>query len=94
MRRASAAVSLALLGLIAIVAAEATLLAMLILFALVLKLRLGIELGPAAALFGQNVCCPAQMTVFNAATVVSFLFTTGCGVGAAAWRFRRWTPTS
>ena len=92
MRRSSAAVSLVLLGLVAIGAAEACLLAMLILFGLILKLRIGVELGPAAAFFGQSSCCPAQLTLFNAATIVSLLLTTGSGVAAAAWKFRRWKP--
>lgn len=92
MRRSSAAVSLVLLGLIAVGAAEATLLAMLILFGLILKLRIGVELGPAAALFGPNSCCPARLSLFNAATIVSLLLTTSCGVAASAWKFRRWKP--
>ena len=92
MRRLSAAASLLLLGLVAIGAAEASLLGLLILFSFILKLRLGVELGPGAMLFGQSGCCPPQVTVFNAAGVASLLFAAGCGLAAAGWRFRRWKP--
>jgi hypothetical protein len=93
MRRFSAGVSLGLLALIAIGAAEASLLAMLVLFSAILRLSLGVELGPAGVAFGHNVCCPSvQVTLFNAATVGSFLLTTSAGLGAAVWKFRRWKP--
>lgn len=90
MSRFSAAAFLVILGMAAVGAAEASLLALLVLFNFILKLRFGVELGPAALLFAQPGCCSPQVTVFNGAVVSSFLFTTLCGVGAAAWRFRRW----
>lgn len=92
MPRFSAATSLLLLGLVAVGAAEASLLALLILFTFILKLGLGVELGPGGLQFGQGGCCPPQVTLFNAATVASVLFTASCGLGAATWRFRRWKP--
>jgi hypothetical protein len=95
MRRFLAGISLLLLGVVAVGAAEGTLLAMLVLFSFILKLKLGLELGPAGLLFGQNGCCwSPQVTIFNAATVGSVFLTTSFGVAAAAWRFRRWRPNT
>ena len=90
MRRFSAAAALVILALVAVGVAEASLLALLVLFNFVLKMRFGVELGPAALLFGPPDCCTPQVTAFNGAVVTSFLFTTLCGLGAAAWRFGRW----
>ena len=90
MRRASAAAALVILALAAVGAAEASLLALLVLFNFILKMRFGVELGPAGLLFAQPGCCAPQVTVVNGAVVTSFLFTTMCGAGAAAWRFSRW----
>lgn len=92
MRRPSTAASLLLLALLAIGVAEATLFALLFVFSLILNLRLGIEVGPAAVLLGPQVCCQPQLTLFNAATAASVLFTATCGAGAAAWKFWRWRP--
>jgi hypothetical protein len=92
MRRFSAAASLLLLALVAVGAAEASLLAVLLLFSYILKLRFGVELGPAGFLFAQPNCCEPQVTLFNGSVGVSFLFSAVCGAGAAAWKFRRWRP--
>ncbi|HET7418810.1 MAG TPA: hypothetical protein VFL27_00345 [Candidatus Dormibacteraeota bacterium] len=95
MRRFSAAATLALLALLAIGGAEAALLALLMLFSVILKLRLGVELGPGAALFGQSDgCCAPQVTIFNAGTDVSIVITAGSAVLAAVWRFGRWRPAT
>ncbi len=93
MRRQSAAVSLVLLALLAIVIAQASLVALLFVFSLVLKLRLGIEIGGGAMLMGSQLGYgQPQVTLFNAATVASAVFTGGCGAVAAARRFHRWRP--
>ena len=90
MRRFSAAASMLLLGLVAIGAAEASLLALLILFSFILKLGFGVELGPANMLFAQAGCCQPRVGLYNGAAVTSFVLTAACGGGAAAWKFRRW----
>ena len=92
MRRFSAAASLLLLGVIAISVAEASLLGLLVLFTFILRLKFGVELGPAGFLFAQPDCCPPQLTLFNATTVGSFLLTAAAGLATAAWKFRRWRP--
>ena len=93
MRRVSAFVSALLLLLLAVAIAEASLSALLFIFSVVLKLRLGIEIGAAAALFAESgPYNQPTVALFNPATVASFVFTTGCGLAAATWRFRRWRP--
>jgi hypothetical protein len=89
-RRFTSAVSVLLLALLAVGVAEASLGALLGLFSVILDLRLGVELGPLGLLMAPQGCCQSQVTVFNAGVVASFMFTAGCGLGAAAWRFRRW----
>jgi len=89
--RSSTAAYLLLLALTAVGVAEAALLAMLFLFSSILKLRLGVEVGPAGILFTPSGCC-GQVLLYNAATVGSLVFTGGCGAGAAVWKFRRWRP--
>ena len=93
MRRVSTVVSVLLLLLLAVGVAEASLAALLFVFSVVLKLRLGIEIGGASALFAREGA-DFQPTVglFNPTTVASFIFTAGSGLAAAAWRFRRWRP--
>lgn len=93
MRRLSAATSVMLLALLAVVIAQASLVALLFVFSLVLKLRLGIEIGAGVMLMGSQLGHgQPQVTLFNAATVASAVFTGGCGAVTAAWRFRRWRP--
>jgi hypothetical protein len=75
-----------LLLLLAVAIAEASLAGLLFLFSVVLKLRTGIELGAASAYYQSTVA------LFSPATVASFIFTAGCGLAAAAWRFGRWRP--
>jgi hypothetical protein len=89
----SAFVSGLLLLLLAVAIAEASLAALLFAFSLVLKLRLGIEIGTASVLFAQpGPYQPNAVALFNPATVASVIFTTGCGLAGAAWRFRGWRP--
>jgi len=93
MRRASALVSALLLMLVAVAIAQASLGALLFVFSVVLRLRLGIEIGAAAALFAQSgPYNQPEVAIFNPATVASFFFTASCGLAAAAWRFRHWRP--
>lgn len=95
MRRISAAISLVLLGLLTIALAQAAVVALLFVFSLVLKLRLGIEVGAGALVMGsESGYWQPQVTVFNGATVASTVFTTVCGVVIATWRFGRWRPLS
>lgn len=93
MRRVSAFVSALLLLMLAVAVAQASLTALLFVFSVVLKLRLGIEIGPAAAVFAESgPTYQPTVGLFNPATVASCIFTAGCGLAAAAWRFRRWRP--
>ena len=91
MRKLSAAVSLVLLGVLAVAVAEASLVALIVLFSAVLKLNLTIELG----LHYLHLSLPAapyrpEVAVYNAGSIASVLFTAAGGVVAATWRFRRW----
>ncbi len=82
-----------LLLLLAVAIAEASLAGLLFVFSAVLKLRLGIEIGAASALFAeQGRDFQSTVALFSPATVASFIFTAGCGLAAAAWRFRCWRP--
>jgi hypothetical protein len=82
-----------LLLLLAVAIAEASLAGLLFVFSVVLRLRTGIELGAASVLFGGPVSYyQSTVALFSPATVASFIFTAGCGLGAAAWRFGRWRP--
>ena len=65
---------------------------LLVLFSFILRLKFGVELGPAGFLFAQPDCCPPQLTLYNATTVGSFLLTAAVGLATAAWKFRRWRP--
>jgi len=90
MRRTTAAVSLVLLWLLTVAVAEASLAALLLLFAAVLKLNLTVQVGGAmVALFVPGLSYP-NVTLFNAAFVGSCLFTAGCGAAAAGRTYRRW----
>jgi hypothetical protein len=92
MRRVSALVCSVLLGLLGIAVAEASLAALVLLFSYMLKLRLAIELGAAHVLGGQADGYQPQVLLLNGGTTVSILFTAGCGLVVAAWKFRRWRP--
>jgi hypothetical protein len=82
-----------LLLLLAVAIAEASLVGLLFVFSVVLRLRTGIELGAASVLFGGPVSYyQSTVALFSPATVASFIFTAGCGLAAAAWRFGRWRP--
>ena len=89
--RSSTAAYMLLIAVTAVGVAEATLLTMLFLFSSILKLKLGVEVGPAGVLFTPPGCC-GQVYLYNAATVGSLVFTAGCGAGTAVWKFRHWRP--
>jgi len=91
MRKLSAAVSLVLLGVLAVAVAEASLVALIVLFSAVLKLNLTIELG----LHYLHLSLPAaryrpEVAVYDAGSIASVLFTAAGGAVAATWKFRRW----
>lgn len=90
MPRVTAAASVLLFGLVAVVVTEALLLALLVIFSSILGISLDIQLGPENVVLQQWRCCEPVVVVFNAATVGSVLFTAGCGVGAAMSKFQRW----
>lgn len=90
MRRTTAAVSLVLMWLLTLAIAEASLGSLLLLFAVVLKLNLAVQVGGATvAMFVPGLSYP-NVTLFNASFVGSCLFTAGCGAAAAARAYRRW----
>jgi len=89
--RSSTAAYMLLIAVTAVGVAEATLLTMLFLFSSILKLKLGVEVGPAGIFFTSSGCC-GQVQLYNAATVGSLVFTAGCGAGAAVWKFQHWRP--
>ena len=91
MRKLSAAVSLVLLGVLAVAVAEASLVALIVLFSAFLKLNLTIELG----LHYLHLSLPAapyrpEVAVYNSGSIASVLFTAAGGAVAATWKFRRW----
>lgn len=90
--RFSAALSLVLLALLAVCIAEASLLALLVVMSGILGVSLGVEVGPASFLVQRWTCCGPQVTLFNAATVGSFLFTAACGVAGTISTLRSWRP--
>ncbi len=93
-RRVTTAVGFALLFLVTLAVAEASLGGLLALFAVVLKLNLTVQAGPAVLTFWRpGVLGPdPDVTLFNGAVVTSFVFTALCGLVAATRRFVRWTP--
>jgi hypothetical protein len=95
MSRITAAVSVVLLLLAAAAVAEAGLLGLLVLFTSVLRLYLGIEIaGHYLQMAYLDVPPFLQVGIRNAGTIASFLLTLGSGLGAAAYRHRRWRPVS
>ena len=93
MSRISAAVSVVLLLLVAAAVAEAGLLGLLVLFTAILRLYLVIEVaGHVLQMSSLNVPSYLQVGIGNAGTIGSFLLTLACGLGAAAYRYRRWRP--
>jgi hypothetical protein len=92
MRRATAAVSTVLLILVSIAVAEAALLAMLVIFAYILRLNFGVQLGEQYLQMWFPPAAEPSVAVRTAGAIVSILFTLGCGAGAGVWRYRRWRP--
>ena len=93
MRRITAAVSVALLLLVATVVAEATLLAMVVLFMPILRMNTTIELGDRmVGVYEQLFYGFPTLTVHTAGTIASILVTFCSGAGAAVYRYRRWRP--
>jgi hypothetical protein len=93
MRRMTAAVSAVLLSLLTVAVAEAALLVLLLVFASVLRLNLVIQLGERFLQMWAPALNDPTVTVRDAGTIASFLFTFGCGAGAAIWRHRRWASS-
>jgi hypothetical protein len=89
-RRLSTPISLVIVGVIAVGVVEASLLGLLVVMSAILGIDLGIQAGPAYFVMQLQQLSAPQVTLFNAATVGSFLFTAACGVGAATSTFRRW----
>ena len=92
MRRATAAVSTVLLILVSVAVAEAALLVMLLLFASILHLNFGVQLGERYMQMWFPPAAEPSVSVRTAGVVVSVLLTLGSGAGAAMWRYRRWRP--
>ena len=97
MRRLTAAVSALLLILLAIAIAEASLAAMLFVFSTVLRLDLSLEFGQRFVqmyLLSHGPLATLQVTIHNAGTLGSILFTATVGLASATLRFRRWRPVA
>lgn len=96
-RRLSAFVSTVLLVLLSIAVSEAALLVLLLVFSSILQLQLNFQLGEHFLTLWTNVrsspyFAMPTMTLQQGGIVASALFSFACGVAAAAWRYRRWTP--
>ena len=92
-RKVTAAVSALLLIALTVAVAEAALFALLTVFSSILRVYLVVELADRYLLVNQALWVPMpHVSVHEAGTVGSGLVTFGCGLGAAAWRYRRWRP--
>jgi len=97
LRRGTSAASLVLLVLLSVALAEAALLVLVLVFSSILQLQLNFQVGEQLLQFWAQQRSPAYvamptMTVQQGGVILSVLFTFACGVGAGAWRFRRWSP--
>lgn len=92
MRRTWPAVSAALLALATIAVAEASLVAVLVVFSSVLKIDLRIELGPFGAMYSSGPYAGPVVALYGPAVVAAILFTAASGLATATWTFRRWRP--
>lgn len=93
MRRVTAAISVALLLLVAAAVAEGALLALVVLFVPILRMNTTIELGDrTVGIYEQLFVGFPTLTVHTAGTIASFLVTFCSGAGAAIYRYRRWRP--
>lgn len=90
MRRLPAAISALLFVVLAVALAEAALVGLLLLLSYVLGIQLAVELGSGGLLFAPGLREGQVVSLFNPTAVVSILFSSACGFGAAAWTFRRW----
>jgi Mg2+/Co2+ transporter CorB len=96
-QRVTATVSAVLLLALGVAVAEAALLVLVLIFSSILRLQLGAQVGQQLLqlwTYSPNtVPVPMpSMTLREAAIVASFVATLACGAGAAAWRYRHWTP--
>jgi hypothetical protein len=91
-RRASAAISAVLLSLVTVAIAEATLAALLLMFAYVLKLQVRFILGTTGVLFASVPYGGPTVDVYGPAVIASTVFFFASGLSAATWRYRRWRP--
>jgi hypothetical protein len=92
-RKVTAAVSALLLIALTVAVAEAALFALLTVFSSILRVYLVVELADRYLLVNQAPWVPTpHVSVHQAGAVGSAFVTLGCGLGAAAWRYRRWRP--
>jgi hypothetical protein len=81
--------------LVAAAVAQAALLGLLVLFTSVVRLYLAIEIaGHYLQISSLDVPSVLQVGIRSAGTIGSFLLTLASGLGAAAYRYRRWRPVS
>ena len=93
LRRLTTAVGFALLLIATLFVAQATLGALLVLFSLVLRVTLTVQLlPPVLTAWVPAMGANPDATLYGPAVVGSFAFTAACGVGAAARRFITWRP--
>jgi hypothetical protein len=93
-RRATSALSLVLLLPVSVAVAQAALLLLLVAFSSILQLQIQLERDQHFVQIWQYVPYIAMRTVavHQAGIAASTLFTAGCGVAAAVWRYRQWRP--
>jgi hypothetical protein len=91
-RRVTAGLSAILLLLLSVAIAEAALLVLLVVFSSVLRLGLAVQLGDQLITMFAPLRAEPSVTIHHAGTIGSIVVTLACGAGAAAWRYRRWTP--
>ena len=92
MRRATAAVSAVLLVLLSVAIAEAALLTLLVVFSYILRLNFGVQLGDQYLQLWFPPGAESSVGVHQAGVIGSTVVTLASGVGAAVWRYRRWSP--
>ena len=95
MRGVTAALSAALLALVTVAVAETALLALVLLFAFVLRLNLTINVGSSVISgFTPGDEPRPDVFIYSGAIVASMLFTAAAGAASSIWTFRRWRATA
>jgi hypothetical protein len=92
LRRTWAGIYTLLLSLVTIAVAEAALVALLVGFSYVLKIRLILEVGTIGAGFSSGPFAGPMVTLYAPTAVAAVLSTAVSGLVGATWTFRHWRP--